>query len=83
MKMRIGLAIGAALVLLNTFPPNARTTQLFDMHSNFWVNLNQTLLHEALLTKGAADRRLQSQAPLTDSSLSDAERRDWPGAIAR
>jgi hypothetical protein len=59
-----------------------RTVPLFDFHSNFWVNLHQVLFHEALLSAGKPDRRLQSNAPLTASQMTGQEKADWNAAVA-
>jgi hypothetical protein len=61
---------------------SARTVPLFDFHSNFWVNLHQVLFHEALLSAGKPDRRLQSNIPLTASQTTEQERADWNAAVA-
>jgi hypothetical protein len=59
----------------------AETRPLFEFHSNFWVNLHQTLLEEALLRAGAPDRRLQGAAPLAAAQLSAVEQSDWNAAV--
>lgn len=58
-----------------------RTAPLFDFHSNFWVNLHQTLFHEALLRAGKPDRRLQSDVPLSAPAMSDEDKAKWNAAI--
>lgn len=57
------------------------THPLFDFHSNFWVNLHQTLLEEALLRAGKPDRRLQSTTPLVTSQMSSLEQSNWNAAV--
>jgi hypothetical protein len=57
------------------------TRPLFEFHSNFWVNLHQTLLEEALLRAGKPDRRLQSTTPLTASQMSSLEESNWNAAV--
>lgn len=54
---------------------------LFEFHSNFWVNLHQTLLEEALLRAGKPDRRLQANAPLAASQMSRLEESRWNAAV--
>jgi hypothetical protein len=56
--------------------------QLFEFHNSFWVNLHQTLLEEALVSNGAADRRLQSNTLLATSQMSSQEKSDWDTAVA-
>ncbi len=58
-----------------------RTAELFEFHSSVFVNLHQTLLHEALWRKGGPDRRLQSDAPLANAGMSEVERRGWDAAV--
>jgi hypothetical protein len=57
------------------------TRALFEFHSNFWVNLHQTLLEEALLRAGKPDRRLQSATPLAASQMSGPEVSSWNAAV--
>jgi len=54
---------------------------LFEFHSSFFVNLHQTLLHEAFLRKGAPDRRLERNQPLPDATMTDPERKTWNRAV--
>ena len=61
---------------------NTRTDPLFTFHSNFWVNLHQCLVHEALLSLGKPDRRLQSAAPLTAAGMNENEESAWKNAVA-
>jgi hypothetical protein len=58
-----------------------QTRPLFEFHNNFWVNLHQTLLEEALLRAGKPDRRLQAATPLAASQMSSLERSDWNAAV--
>ncbi|HZS61580.1 MAG TPA: hypothetical protein VFA43_20060 [Gemmatimonadaceae bacterium] len=53
----------------------------FDFHSNFWVNLHQVLLHEALLRAGKADRRLQSSALLSARNMDKRDEADWSATV--
>lgn len=62
-------------------PPIARTTVLFDFHSNFWVNLHQVLLHEAWLRAGKRYRPLESAAPLSAADMSQHDDADWNAAV--
>jgi hypothetical protein len=57
------------------------TRPLFEFHSNFWVNLHQTLLEEALLRAGKPDRRLQSATPLAAPQMSRLEESEWNAAV--
>jgi hypothetical protein len=57
------------------------TRPLFEFHSNFWVNLHQTLLEEALLRAGKPDRRLQEATPLAASQMSSPEESSWNAAV--
>jgi len=57
------------------------TRPLFEFHSNFWVNLHQTLLEEALLRAGKPDRRLQSATPLSAPQMSSLEESHWNAAV--
>lgn len=61
---------------------NTRTAPLFEFHSNFWVNLHQCLVHEALLSLGKPDRRLQSTAPLTATGMNEKEASAWKNSVA-
>lgn len=63
-------------------PESHRTVPLFDFHSNFWINLHQVLLHEALLQGGKPYRGLQSSAPLSDSRLSQSDKAEWSAAVS-
>jgi len=58
-----------------------RTVPLFQFHSDFWVNLHQVLLHEALLRAAKADRRLQSTDLLSATQMSKRDEADWNAAI--
>lgn len=60
---------------------SSRTGPLFDFHSNFWVNLHQVLLHEALLRVGKPDRRLQSSTPLSAPNMEKQDEASWSAAI--
>ncbi|HVI06593.1 MAG TPA: hypothetical protein VM711_10930 [Sphingomicrobium sp.] len=62
-------------------PPPARTTPLFDFHSNFWVNLHQALFHEAKLRAGKPDRRVQSAPPLSAAGMSQPDEAAWNAAV--
>ena len=83
------LALAVALILPTGAAKqktSTRTAPLFEFHSNFWVNLHQTLFHEALLSEsllsaGKPDRRLQSDTPLAASGMSDAEKKAWDAAV--
>ena len=61
---------------------SSRPVPLFGFHSNFWVNLHQCLVHEALLSLGKPDRRLQSSAPLAATGMNDKEESAWKNAVA-
>ncbi len=63
-------------------PASTRTAPLFDFHSNFWVNLHQVLLHEALLSAGKPDRRLQSAVPLAAAHMSKHDEADWNADVS-
>lgn len=63
-------------------PQSSRTVPLFDFHSNFWVNLHQILLHEALLRAGKSDRRLQSSTPLSALHMSKGDEDKWNAAVS-
>ena len=64
-------------------PSIVRTPQLFEFHSNFWVNLHQVLLNEAWLRvrAGKPDRRLQSTPLLSAARMSKQEDADWNAAV--
>ena len=62
--------------------PSSIATPLFDFHNNFWVNLHQILLHEALLRAGKPDRRLQSRTPLSAPHMSRREEAQWGAAVS-
>lgn len=62
-------------------PASTRTAPLFDFHSNFWVNLHQVLLHEALLRAGKPDRRLQSSTPLSAPDMDKRDEANWSAAV--
>ncbi|HXT85627.1 MAG TPA: hypothetical protein VN745_01265 [Verrucomicrobiae bacterium] len=59
-----------------------RTAPLFSFHSNFWINLHQCLVHEALLKLGKPDRRLQSSVPLAATGMNDKEESAWKNAVS-
>lgn len=57
---------------------------LIDLHSSFWVNLHQVLFHEALLSTGKPDYRLQDGVPLAagaSAKLSEADQAVWEQAV--
>ncbi len=60
----------------------ARSVPLFEFHSNFWVNLHQCLVHQALLSLGKPDRRLQSSVPLIAAGMNENEESAWKTAVA-
>lgn len=64
------------------FATDSRTVPLFQFHSNFWVNLHQCLVHEALLSLGNPDRRLQTTAPLAATGMNENEESAWKNAVA-
>jgi hypothetical protein len=81
--LRSFLAIATIGALLGQ-TPDKRSAPLFDFHSSFLVNLHQTLFHEALVKKGAADRRLQSRTPLVATGdVSEGDARAWQAAVDR
>lgn len=88
--MRRFVCLVAGIVVTILIAPAGLTQQtvstdkaaLFDFHSNFWVNLHQCLVHEALLSLGKPDRRLQSSAPLTATGMSEKEESAWKNAVA-
>lgn len=59
---------------------SSRTVPLFDFHSNFWVNLHQVLLHEALLA-GKPDRRVQNSTPLSAPNMDKQDEVNWNAAV--
>jgi hypothetical protein len=61
---------------------SSRTAPLFDFHSNFWVNLHQVLLHEALLRAGSPDRRLQSSTALSAPNMDKQDEANWSAAVS-
>jgi hypothetical protein len=61
--------------------PASATHLLFEFHSNFWVNLHQTLFEEALLRAGKPDRRLQGTTPLPEPRMSAQEEATWNAAV--
>ncbi len=65
-------------------PPMARTTPLFEFHSNFWVNLHQVLLNEAWLRvhAGKPDRLLQYAPPLSAAGMSRQDEARWHAAVS-
>lgn len=63
-------------------PQAAVTHPLFDFHSNFWVNLDQVLVHEACLRAGKPNRMLENAAPLSATGMSKQEAADWNAAVS-
>lgn len=63
----------------------ARQLPLFEFHSNFWVNLHQTLFHEALLREalraGKPDRRLQNNGLLSAVGMSAGQSAAWNAGV--
>jgi len=70
-----------AKVLARGTPETARTTPLFDFHSNFWVNLHQVLFHEAKLRVGRPDRGLRAVPPLSAAGMSKQDEANWNAAV--
>ncbi|HEV2270029.1 MAG TPA: hypothetical protein VGR92_11260 [Steroidobacteraceae bacterium] len=73
--------ISPARVTAQEKPPLARATPLFDFHSNFWVNLQQVLFHEAKLRAGKPDRGLQSATALSAAGMSAEDETEWNAAV--
>ena len=63
-------------------PMKVRTAPLFDLHSNFWVNLHQVLFHEAWLRAGKPNRQLQRTPPLSAAGMSKQDEADWNAALS-
>lgn len=74
-------ASGAAPVRAH-FTTDSRTASFFQFHSNFWVNLHQCLVHEALLNLGKPDRRLQSNTPLAATGMNEKEESAWKNSVS-
>lgn len=92
-RLVLPLLICAALAAFLTSPSRvaaqekprmARTTPLFDFHSNFWINLHQVLLNEAWLRvrAGKPDRLLQSAPALSPADMSKQDAADWNAAVS-
>ncbi len=76
-----------AMVQAGTMPdaqaqPAAAGHPLFDFHSNFWVNLDQVLLHEAWLRAGKPNRMVEDAPPLSATGMSNQEQAAWDAAVS-
>lgn len=81
----LGLFGSRARARPSTSIERTRRLPLFEFHSNFWVNLHQTLFHEALLREalreGKPDRRLQNSALLSAVGMNATQTAAWNAAV--
>lgn len=84
-------ALLACLMLATTVPAHGRQSQsasspardvpLFTFHSNFWVNLHQMLLDEALFRTHAAGRWATTPAALSAMHMPGQDVKKWHAAV--
>lgn len=83
--MRIASTLGCLILI--TFAAAAsvgaeRTAPYFAFHNSFWMNLHQTLFHEANLRKLPPEKRARfDPSSLPDAPLSRGERDAWNTAV--
>lgn len=73
-----------------TYPQRTQTARtggsslpFFEFRNNFWLNLHHTLFSEAVSSGiGPKRRGVTPTAPLTQTTLTALERRDWNEAVA-
>lgn len=83
--MRIVSTLGTLILLIFAAPATSaagRTAPYFAFHNSFWMNLHQTLFHEANLHKMPPEKRARfDPSSLPDAPLSRGEREAWNTAV--
>lgn len=84
--MRIALTLGCLILIMFAAPASVgaeREAPYFVFHNSFWMNLHQTLFHEANLRKLPPEKRSRfDPSSLPDASLSKGERDAWTTAVS-
>jgi hypothetical protein len=84
--MMIASTLGCLLLIIFAAPASAgaeRTAPYFAFHNSFWMNLHQTLFHEADLRSLPAEKRTRfDPSSLPDAPLSGGERDAWNTAVS-
>jgi hypothetical protein len=83
--LKVKSALGCLILLILAGPASAgagRAAPYFAFHNNFWINLHQTLFHEASLRKLPPEKRARfDPSSLPDAPLSSGDRDVWNTAV--
>lgn len=83
--MRIVSTLGTLILMSFAVPATVeagRTAPYFAFHNSFWMNLHQTLFHEANLRKLPAEKHARfDPSSLPDAPLSTGEHEAWNTAV--
>lgn len=83
--MRFVPTLGSLILMILAVPANlgaGRTAPYFAFHNSFWMNLHQTLFHEANLRKLPPEKRARfDPSALPDAPLSRGESDAWNTAV--
>ena len=78
--MKITAVMACIIFAISVSEGDVRATPYYSFHNSFWINLHQSLFHEASLRAGSKDGL--GVMPLPAEAFSKGERETWEKAVA-